>query len=237
MKIIILAVWFLLLHLNGAYSQDFLETKYSINDINLQREKFRSQKIKAVIIYGSRYNIDQDGKITECVSEEDNQYYLKYSYKKNNLISKTSSGGNETFKYDANGNVIYSFNGANSSTYFYDSNNKLLKVITEMESEEGEGTCGPDNVKYNGYHIIEEVYPCCMGFNERTTYEYSENNTLLKKTHYENNCDVENEIVRNSEDYFYSRNSIFPSKIITTWWNDGSQKYEVNDTIISYEYY
>ena len=200
-------------------SQDFLEVKYSINDITTQRNNFRQEKIKAVIMKIDLdeiiYKIDEDGKILKKVKYSDPLMEVIYNYENLNLVTTYSPAtGERNFKYDLNGNVTNSIDASTSKTHFFDSKNRLLRFESEMESEEGEGTVGADTINYTENLVIEEIFPVSIGFYDRTTYEYSESNQLISKKIFSRHSTSDKEDLISNEKYLYIDNSILPFKMI-----------------------
>ena len=216
-----------------SFSQDFLEVKYSVNDIKKQRENFVKEKIKSVTVNNtSKYEIDKEGKIVKMISEEFGHFEKIYNYSNNNLISISAPADMDIeFKYDINGNIIEASDMAATGTYYYDINNRLIKTQIFMEGEEGEGNCGPERISYKDNLVTEELYPCCMGFLDRIVYEYFESSKIAKVTKYTKNCSSNMETVLGVEIYHYENDSMFPYKISSMFNNQSSER------LIKYEYY
>ena len=126
-----LIVVLLFLTTSYSFSQDFLEEKYSVNNIKKQRENFVKEKIKSVTVNNtSKYDIDKEGKIVKMKSEEFGHFEKIYNYSNNNLISITAPADMDTdFKYDTNGNIVSALDAATSGTYFYDINNRFIMTV------------------------------------------------------------------------------------------------------------
>ena len=215
-------------------AQDFLEVKYSLNDINKQRENFKKEKVKSVTftINNSEkiYKIDKDGKFISENGNSDSPYEIIYEYSENNLTGFIGPFAHELFKYDIYGNVIEVSNEGFTNIFNYDDN--FRRIHEEILSEEGED-CPFENIIYDGNKIIEIVgFSCCMGFHDRTLFEYSEVGNLIKINTYTSRCDSDEEVVSAFEEYFYNTNSNLPYKMKS--WREGQKVSEIN---FEYEYY
>jgi len=212
-------------------SQDFLEVKYSINDIKKQRENFKNEKVKSIKFDNTIVEIDQSGKFIQQNTNGEFEYYKTYNYTNDNLTSYNAPADMDTyFKYDSNGNVVEAADAGIIMIFYYDENN--CRIREEIISEEGED-CPFENINYHGNKIIEIVgFSCCMGFHDRTLFEYSEEGNLIKINTYISRCDSDEEVISTFEEYFYNTNSNLPYKMKS--WREGQNVSEIN---FEYEYY
>lgn len=222
---IIIFIWLV----NNATAQNFLEVKYSINDIKKQRDHFKNEKVKSVTVktdYGEDvFSIDSEGKIINMKEKSSNLINVEYIYDlKGNLIKVEYRLAPDEFEYDINGNVIKLSGEENTRYYYYDSQNKLVKEKVESDIE----SCSFDNIVYKELLIVEKIYPCCEGnYAMIYVYEYSDSEQLLKLLSYTKNCSLGIEDLSTAEEYFYSGKSKLPYKMI-------KNNQEINFT---YEYY
>lgn len=214
---------------NYLCAQDFLEVKYSINDINKQRDNFKGEKIKSVTVntvYGEdEYIIDTEGKILNMKEKSSNLTNVEYIYDlKGNLITVEYRLAPDELDYDINGNVIKLSGEENTRYHYFDSQNKLNNEKVESDFE----SCSFDKIVYKDLLILEKTYPCCEGnYAMRYVYEYSDSEKLLKILNYTKNCSSGLEELTKTEEYFYKDNSKLPFKMI-------KDNQEINFT---YEYY
>lgn len=231
-KLYLLSALLFLIFSNRIKAQDFLQTKYSINDIKKQRENFKNEKVRSIIVkdgYSEKiYEVNTEGKILfeKGNSDSDNPYTIIYNYDNNgNLINFTGPFAHEFYEYDKKGNVIEVSLDLYTHDFVYDGENRLIKM--NSESEEGE-VCPFDKINYSEFLIIEKTYPCCEGnYAMRYVYEHSDAEQLLKIINYTKNCSTGMEEINNTEEYFYSDTSKLPYKMI-------KESQEINFT---YEYY
>jgi len=210
-------------------AQDFLQIKYSINDITKQRETIKNEKIKSVSIkdnYSEKvFEIDIEGKVISETGTGDNSYSIIFNYDlNNNLTNFIGPFAHQIFEYDNQGNVIKSFDEGYSNEYFYDNDNLLVKMTSE--SPEGE-ISGIDKIIYAGNLVTETISSCEEGFIERKVYEYSNTGQLLRILTFSKHCFPEPEDLRETEEYYYKDNYNLPFKMT-------KGQYEINFT---YEYY
>lgn len=225
----------LVVYINHTNAQDFLEIKYSINDITRQREKFKNEKIKSVAVktsYGENvYYIDVEGKIITIREKATDIINVSYSYdSKGNLVTVEYRLAPNSYEYDSKGNVIRKSGEENTYFFSYDSDNRLVKENVESNLE----SCPFEKTVYDGNLLIEKIYPCCEGFRiYRHVYEYSDSGNLLRISTYSKNCkplvnDINNnEELTQTEEYFYNDKSNLPYKMT-------KDSEEIN---FSYEYY
>lgn len=122
-------------------AQNFLEVKYSINDIKKQRENFKNEKIKSISFKNSsreiKLELDSNGKFIEEI-EVNGNFYKRFNYSLDNLISYNATADMNTYyNFDLNGNVVREYDDVCCSNSFsYDSKNRLVSM--DSESEEGE---------------------------------------------------------------------------------------------------
>lgn len=222
---IIIFIWLA----NNAAAQNFLEVKYSINDIKKQRDHFKNEKVKSVTVktdYGEDvYSIDSEGKIINMKEKSTDLTNVEYIYDlKGNLITVEYRLAPDELEYDKNGNVVKLSGEENTRYYYFDSQNKLIKEKAESDFE----SCSFDNIDYKDLLIVEKIYPCCEGnYAMRYVYEYSNSEQLLKILNYTKNCSSGIEELNNTEEYFYDDNSKLPYKMI-------KNNQEIN---FAYEYY
>ena len=107
MKILILSLILLSPVLAKQLSaQDFLEIKYSVNDIKKQRDNFKNEKVKSVKFDNTIIEIDRAGKLINLNTIREYEYYQRYNYTDENLTSYNAPADMDTyFRYDARGNV------------------------------------------------------------------------------------------------------------------------------------
>lgn len=214
---------------HNCFPQDFLETKFSINDIKTQRENFAREKIKSVTVKTKHsekvFDIDSEGKIISENGKGDNPFTLTYNYQGQNLIGFTGPFAHSSFEYDKKGNVKILNEEQVSYKYFYDSQNRIVKQDVEADFE----TCPFDKTIYNGLFMTEKIYPCCEGnYAMRVVYEYSDKNNISKIISYSKNCTNKSEYISDIQEYFYEGDSVFPVKIMEN---------DTEETTLSYEYY
>ena len=232
MKISILSLMVIVVFLSKPVSaQDFLEVKYSVNDINKQRDNFKNEKVKSIKFDNTIVEIDPSGKFIQQNTNGEFEYYKTYNYSNDNLTSYNAPADMDTyFKYDARGNVIEEADAGYTRMFFYDEND--CRIREEILSEEGED-CPFENIIYDGNKIIEIVgFSCCMGIHERTLFEYSEIGNLIKINTYTSRCDSDEEVISAFEEYFYNTVSHLPYKMKS--WREGQNVSEIN---FEYEYY
>ncbi|MBS1518023.1 MAG: hypothetical protein JSS91_08040 [Bacteroidetes bacterium] len=212
-------------------AQDFLEVKYSIDEIKKQRENFKNEKVKSIKFDNTIVEIDQSGKFIQQNTNGEFEYYKIYNYTNDNLTSYNAPADMDTyFKYDSNGNVIEAADAGITMIFYYDENN--CRIREEIISEEGED-CPFENIIYDGNKIIEIVgFSCCMGFHDRTIFEYSEKGNIININTYTSRCDSDEEVISAFEEYFYNANSNLPYKMKS--WREGQDVSEIN---FEYEYY
>lgn len=215
-KIILLIVVTFIVQPRFLKGQDFLEVKYSINDIMTQRENFKNEKVRAVTvknIYIEKiYKVDREGKLLSEEGKGDNPYTKMYNYDMhNNLVNSSGTTFDEFYEYDEKGNVVKYTDGEIVYKYSYDADNRL---ITENGDESMIEYCAFEKIYYVGSLVKEIVYPCCEGNYSRTiTYDYSQNEQLLMVISYLKNCNDGTETDRQVEQYFYKENSSLPYKM------------------------
>lgn len=242
MKKILLLLFFNVYVLN-CFSQDFLEVKFSINDIKLQRDNFVKEKIKSVTvkdIYSEEmYLIDVDGKIISKTYKGEYPHTVRYNYHNDNLVGYSNIDYN-IYQYDRNGNIQSDYDEGgpveggweegDKFEYFYDAENRLERKKDKTDL----GNCVFEKINYVGILMREIIFPCC-GSNDakRTVYDYSNNDCLTTITEYSKNCssNLQKEVVYSTEQYFYEGNSKLPIKIIYKSENG------TKETVLSYEYY
>ena len=232
MKILILSLILLSPVLAKQLSaQDFLEIKYSVNDIKKQRDNFKNEKVKSIKFENTIIEIDRAGKLINQNTIREYEYYQRYNYTDENLTSYNAPADMDTyFRYDARGNVIEEADAAYTRIFYYDEND--CRIREEIITEEGE-VCPFENIIYDGNNIIEIVgFSCCMGFHDRTLFEYSEKGDLKKINTYTSRCDSNEEVISAFEEYFYNANSNLPYKMKS--WREGQNVSEIN---FEYEYY
>jgi len=208
-------------------SQDFLEVKFSINDIIMQREDFKNEKVKSVSVSdknnGKIFEIDNEGRIISESTKGDYPVTIIYKYDNNNLIGFVSIA-HETFIYDKNGNISSSNDEDSEYKYFYDSKNRIIKQEVESNYE----SCPFDKIIYKDDLMIEKIYPCCEGnYAFRYVYEYLNSGQLHKVFQFLKNCSSGVEETQNAEEYFYYEDSDLPYKMIKN----------SEETIFIYEYF
>ena len=116
---------FILIFTQHLAAQDFLQIKYSINDITKQRETFKNEKIKSVSIkdnYSEKvFEIDIEGKVISETGTGDNSYSIIFNYDlNNNLTNFICPLAHQIFEHDNQGNVVKSFDEGYSNEFFYD---------------------------------------------------------------------------------------------------------------------
>jgi len=208
-------------------AQDFLEVKFSINDITKQRDNFKNEKVKSVslkyVTSEKVYEIDNEGKIISESTKGDYPVTILYLYDNHNLIGFASID-HETFFYDKNGNISSSNNEDIEYKYFYDSQNRLIKQEIESDFE----SCPFEKIIYEDDSIKEKIYPCCEGnYAFRYVYEYLKSGQLNKVFQFIKNCSSGIEETQNAEEYFYYEDSNLPYKMIKN----------SEETVFIYEYY
>jgi len=213
-------------------AQDFLEVKFSINDITKQKDNFKNGKIKSVSVSDKNnekiFEIDNEGKIISESTKGDYPVIILYKYDNNNLIGFVSIA-HETFIYDKNGNVSSSNDDDAEYKYFYDSINRLIKQEVESNYE----SCPFEKIIYEDDLMIEKKYPCCEGnYAFRYVYEYLNSGKLHKVFQYSKNCSSGIEEIVDEEEYFYYEDSNLPYKMKS--WREGQNVSEIN---FEYEYY
>jgi len=228
-KLVLFLLLVVLFSQKNAISQDFLEVKYSINDIIRQRENFKNEKINFITAktpFGeSEYEIYPDGNIINMKDKTSGVIDVSYIYDaKGNLVTVNYRLAPDELEYDKNGNVIKLSGEESTSYYYYDSQNKLINEKAESDFE----SCSFDKIVYKDLLILEKTYPYCEGnYAMRYVYEYSDSEKLLKILNYTKNCSSGLEELTKTEEYFYKDNSKLPFKMI-------KDNQEINFT---YEYY
>ncbi|MBK9334140.1 MAG: hypothetical protein IPM96_17460 [Ignavibacteria bacterium] len=177
---------------------EFLEMKYSKNDIKRQRENFKKGKIKSVsfkkdsILY--KYTFDTKGRFLR-ESEDDCGWEYKYDGDK----VKTRYGCAEIdldFSYDEKGNIIEVClcDGGFYSFYNFDSENRLIK--TYHKHFDGikwttSNKCHSSKIKYKNNRISSILFACCErkngsedNYEVYVKYNYSEDDKLIKLNYY-----------------------------------------------------
>lgn len=105
------------------------------------------------------YQIDENGKFTRRLIDDGYVVEEVYIYDHNNLISINSpADADRNYEYDQNGNAIRSTDASSSSSNCFDVDNRLTRVESFADHEEGEGVCGPKKINYEEDLIIEEKY-------------------------------------------------------------------------------
>lgn len=212
-KTLLLLLFFIFAH--NCFSQDFLEVKFSINDIKLQRENFVKEKIKSVTVkdkYSERvFAIDEQGKILSETGKGDNPYLITYSYKNENLTGFSGPFEHSTFEYDKNGNVKKSDSDEIIYYYYYNSQNNLIKEDATAEIE----VCPANKFKYDGNLKTIIEYPCCEGnIAQRCSFKYDSQNKLINVIWDEITCSDKKVHPVSSDEYFYNDNTVLPNKLI-----------------------
>ncbi|MFZ1322140.1 MAG: hypothetical protein WAT71_11350 [Ignavibacteria bacterium] len=126
MKIIFLFfMCYILIFTQHLAAQDFLQIKYSINDITKQRETFKNEKIKSVSIkdnYSEKvFEIDIEGKVISETGTGDNSYSIIFNYNlNNNLTNFICPFAHQIFEHDNQLNVVKSLDEGYSNEFFHD---------------------------------------------------------------------------------------------------------------------
>jgi len=230
MKISILSLMVIVVFLSKPVSaQDFLEVKYSVNDIKKQRDNFMNEKVKSLTVqnsYGSSiYEIDSHGKILSFRDKSKSEIDAGFNYDlKGNLISIDYRLASDEYEYDGSGNVIRKFGEESTENYYYDFQNKLAKEEVESDFE----SYSIEKMVYDELLLIEKVYPCSKGnYAFRYVYEYLNSGQLHKVFQFLKNCSSGVEETQNAEEYFYYEDSDLPYKMIKN----------SEETIFIYEYF
>ena len=219
---------------------EFLEMKYSKNDIKRQRENFKKEKIKSVsfkkdsILYG--YTFDTKGRFKR-ESMDDSGWEYKYEGDK----LKTRYGSMEIdldFSYDERGNIIEVClcDAGSYSFYYFDSENKLIKTYHKYFDgiKWTTSKCYSSKIKYKNNRISSIMFLCCErkkgsedNYEMYVKYNYSKDGKLIKCNYYLLSCSDNERELFSFQEYFYKENSNFPYMMI-------QDSVEINFT---YDYY
>lgn len=229
---IFLVILFSFLWMLNCYSQNFLEVKFSLNDINRQRENFVKEKVKSVTVkdkYSEKvYTVDTEGKIISESGKGESPYVITYNYENGNLVSFNGPFEHAFFEYDSNGNVKISNSDEVIYKYYYDKQNRITKEETDAEIE----TCPANKYKYDGTLVVQINYPCCEGnIAQRCDLKYDAIKRLTSVYWDEINCSNKKESPFLSEEYYYNADSLFPFKL------ERLTRGETEVLLFSYEYY
>lgn len=237
MKIIIVYIVFL----NTLFAQDFLEVKFSINDIQHQRNLFSENKIKKIIANNNysqdEFSVSEEGKIiSKNYIYENLPHIYTYFYEGSNLIEikdLQNSKITDNYLYDIKRNVEKSMWSGVVNSYSYDGNNNLLNVLVVESVDACDYPMVGDTktMYYKDGKLTEIRWNCYEDTYSMSRFIYDGDGRISKILQISAKCSNNSESVSSTSQYTYTGKMQLPDQILNEY-------PEGNDAInFKYEYY